>query len=155
MNLIVKELKRKYRDWNQRRLTEDDFHQFCDVNNIEVIEIPLRHGVKAILWFVEGEYVTTINSNLYGVQKLFAMWHEMGHFLLHSPNRTIGTYFWGDERIYSHQNRREEKEADVFALCALIPLCDVIKKTFDDLLDEGFTEKQISKRKEIYEAYKI
>lgn len=155
MNLIVEKIKQNIPIWNTRQLTETDFYNFCETHDILVVETPLRYQVKAMLWFVENEYVATINSRLHGVTKLFAMWHEVGHFILHSPNKTIGTYFWGDERIYSHQNRREENEADVFGLCASVPKDWVLTKTYDELLEEGFSEGQLQKRKEIYEKYKI
>lgn len=153
MNLIVEKIKENCAEWNARQLTETDFYDFCQRHDILVIETPLRYQIKAMLWFVENEYVATINSRLHGVPRLFAMWHEIGHFILHSPNKTIGTYFWGNERIYSHQNRREENQADFFALCALIPFMSVSTKSFNELLDEGFTEKQLQKRKEIYEKF--
>lgn len=153
MNLSIEKIGTLCPDWNRRQLTENDFYDFCDCQDILVIETPLRYRINAMLWFVENQYVATINSRLHGITRLFSMWHEVGHFLMHSPSRTVGTYFWGDEKIYSHQNRREENQADAFALCCLIPKPWISRKTFNDLLDEGFTEKQVWKRKEIFEKH--
>jgi len=47
---------------------------------------------------------------------LFTMFHELGHFLLHVPDSGVTASFHGVGR-----RTRKEREADTFALCALIP----------------------------------
>jgi len=155
MSFFINLLTEKIPEWNSEQLQESFFHSFCDDNDILVIQSPLRYGVKAMLWFVESEYVITVNSLLDPNLRLFGMWHEIGHFILHSPNRTVGSYFWGDEKIYKGK-RKEENEADVFALCALIPKSWVETKTLRELIeDDLFTQDIVVKRKQVYEKYNL
>ncbi|MCU0240675.1 MAG: ImmA/IrrE family metallo-endopeptidase, partial [Pyrinomonadaceae bacterium] len=129
-------------------MCEKIFYILCESELVEVIEMPMK--INGVCWYVQKQHVIAVNANLPYLTKLIAMWHEFGHFLMHFPNKVVGTYFWGDEQIYKG-NRRQEKEADAFAYCAVIPKTWLRDKTFNDLIDEGFTDEQIWKRKEIYE----
>lgn len=73
--------------------------------------------------------------------------HELAHHILHT----------GKPHFYLlDPNRREECEAEVFALCALIPLKWVKTKTLRELVeDECIPEEFVYARKNIYENYKI
>lgn len=154
MNLFLPKIERFNFGWNAKHLNEEDFYSQCKINHIEIIETPMR--LRGICWYVMDQHVITINSKLVGHEKLFTMWHEFGHFLMHFPNKTVGTYFWGEEQIYSHQSRRQENEADAFALCALIPRNWVECKTLRELVeDDYFTEETVWKRKKVYEKFKI
>lgn len=155
MKLVLEKIKKTHKSWNEIQFTESDFYQFCDSQDILINETPMRYGVKAMLWFVEDQYVVTINARLVGVDRLFAMWHEIGHFTMHYPSKKIATYFWGEELRYG-SCRREENEADAFALCAIIPKTWIETKTLRELAeDECISEDLIQKRKKVYERYKI
>ena len=153
MKLFLSKIEKLNFGWNEKPLGEDDFYCQCKSHNIEIIETPMK--IRGICWYVQEQHVITINSKLSGHDRLLAMWHEFGHYLMHFPNKTIGTYFWGDELIYKG-NRRQENEADTFALCALIPKVWVYTKSLDDFVEEeNFSEEMVWKRKSIYERYKI
>ncbi len=154
MQNVVKKARNLRIHWNETHLNEDLFLFLTENYSIEIVEMNLRNNINGISWYVMDQHIITINSKLSGFERLLTMWHEFGHYLMHFPNKTVGSYFWGDEKIYKG-NRKQENEADAFAYCAVIPLIWLKEKTFTDLLDEGFTDEQIWKRKEIYERYKI
>jgi Zn-dependent peptidase ImmA (M78 family) len=77
------------------------------------------------------------------------MFHELGHFLLHVPETGATANF---HRV--GERTRKEKEADLFALCALIPKCLVERLLPDELIDEtSLTPDQVAERLEIFSKY--
>src|SRR5262249_52996827 len=96
-------------EWNVRVLTQDDFDYYCDRAGITVREVqleqpglsPCRNGLPQIF----------INDELRGAKKLFVSFHELAHHWLHPPR--IKMFIGWEDAI--------EVEADVVAVCALIP----------------------------------
>jgi Zn-dependent peptidase ImmA (M78 family) len=88
-----------------------------------------------------------INARLKGLERLWAMFHELGHHLLHSPE----TCFFSDSTVHKAQS-----EANAFAAIALIPENVVRQMPLWELyeLDE-FTAKLFQIRLEVFEAYKM
>ena len=79
------------------------------------------------------------------------MFHEFAHFLFHAPESGTTANFHGVGR-----RTRKEKEADVFALAALIPQKWLTERTEADLIEnEGINPKTLAERKEIFEMYGI
>jgi Zn-dependent peptidase ImmA (M78 family) len=114
MKLIIDKIKGLAFGWNERPLTERDFYKLCKRFQISVTEMPLATG--GFYYRVKGRDFIAISSRLTGSKRLFVMFHELGHFLLHVPDSGVTANFHGVGR-----RTRKEREADMFALCALIP----------------------------------
>ncbi len=134
--------------WNERPLTEADFYRLCKRFKINVEEMPLT--VSGFYYRVMGRDFIAVDSNLANPQKLAVLFHELGHFLFHTPESGATANF---HRI-GHRTR-QEREADVFALCALIPGCWLESRTFQELIDEGLSAEMIEARYEILMRYGI
>ncbi len=100
--------------WNERPLTEVDFYRICKRFKITVEEMPLR--VSGFYYRVLGRDFIAIDSRLTGNERLMVLFHELAHFLFHTPETGESANF---HRI--GRKTRQEKEADAFALCALMP----------------------------------
>ena len=100
--------------WNQRPLTEEDFFRLCSRRRITVVEMPLE--TNGFYYCVKGRHFIAVDSRLDPYRKLLVMFHEFAHYLMHSPDRGVTASFHG----IGHKTRKE-KEADAFALCALLP----------------------------------
>lgn len=134
--------------WNERSLTEEDFHRLCRRYKIVVEEMPLR--VSGFYYRVMGRDFIAIDSRLRGNERLTVMFHELAHFLFHTPESGEAANF---HRI--GQKTRQEIEADAFALCAIIPLSDIAG--WDELsrLECSIPNDLFRQRLDIFELYDI
>ena len=96
--------------WNERRLTMVDLYRLCKRYRIAVQEMPLATG--GFYYRVMGRDFIAVDSRLDEVRKLFVLFHELGHYLLHTPESGATANFHGVGR-----QTRKEREADLFALC--------------------------------------
>lgn len=133
MKLLVEAISRLNIDWNVRPLTERDFYRLCRRHKVSVDEMPLTVG--GFYYSLMGGHYIAIDSRLPPGKKLFVMFHEFAHFLLHTPDATATANFHGIGR-----KTRKENEADAFAMCALIPQTDltpdgIAKLTLDESTD--------------------
>lgn len=130
-------------------MTEDDFHRLCRTNKITVVEMPLR--TNGFYYCVKKQHFIAIDSKLPPLKKLFVMFHELGHFLLHSPDTNATANFHGVGK-----RCRKEREADAFALCALIPKNWIETRTLSELIqDDGLDADIVHERIETYQTYGI
>ena len=134
--------------WNQRPLTEDDFYRQCRRFRITVQEMPLVVG--GFYYRVLGRDFIAVNSRLTGAKKLAVLFHELGHFLFHTPESGAAASFHGVGR-----RTRKECEADIFALCALIPTAWIASRSPEELLADGIAAEMITARFKIYERHGI
>lgn len=135
--------------WNEKPLTEGDFHHLCKRQKVVVEQMPLR--VSGFYYCVLGKHYIAIDSKLKHHEKLFVMFHEFAHYLMHAPNTNETANFHGIGK-----KTRKESEADAFALCALIPKVWIENRTTQELIeDEGLPLKIVADRREIYEMYKV
>ena len=132
--------------WNEHPLTESDFYRLCKRFKVSVTEMPLATG--GFYYRVMGRDFIAVDSRLAPTEKLFVLLHELGQFLFHTPGSGATANFHGVGR-----RTRKEYEADVFALCALIPRIWIDSRSHEDLMDEGFTAEMISERLKILERY--
>jgi len=129
--------------WNERPLTETDFYKLCRKHKITAEEIPLT--VSGFYYCVMGKHFIAIDTKLSPAKKLFVMFHEFAHFLMHAPNYNETASFHG----VGNQTRKE-READAFALVALIPKIWLETRTPDELIaDEGITADMLRDRVEL------
>ncbi len=130
--------------WNERPLTEDDFYRLCRRHRVTVQEMPLR--VSGFYYCMLGRHFIAINSRLRGYEKLFVMFHEFAHFLMHAPDTGTTANFLGVGK-----KTRKEKEADLFALCAIIPKPRLAPDLIEEMInEEGFTREMIDERIKLF-----
>jgi Zn-dependent peptidase ImmA (M78 family) len=130
--------------WNQRRLTEADFYALCRRHKITVQEMPLEVG--GFYYSVMGGHYIAIDSKLAPDKKLFVMFHEFAHFLMHAPDGGVTANFHGVGR-----KTRKESEADLFAAVALIPRIWLETRTPDEIAtEEGIDTETVNERFQIF-----
>lgn len=135
--------------WNERPLSEADFYRLCKQFKIGVTEMPLSVGV--FYYRMMGRDFIAVDSKLAGPQKLVVLFHELAHFLFHVPNSGVTANFHG----VGHRDRKEI-EADLFALCAVIPKSWIETRTIQELIEhEGYTREMIEERLAVLERYGI
>jgi Zn-dependent peptidase ImmA (M78 family) len=132
--------------WNRRPLGEDEFYRACRRFSVTVVEMPLR--TNGFYYCIKGKHFIAVDSKLPQVKKLLVMFHEFAHFLMHSPDTNTTASFHG-----LGQKTRKEREADTFALCALIPKCWIEGRDISELIDEGFPIEMLRERAKIYEQF--
>jgi hypothetical protein len=105
--------KRLIKGWDERAFTEKDFYRLCNRFGILVFEEnPEDMDQAGMYTVVEGIPVIFIDKTLRGLKRLWVMFHELGHHLLHTPE----TCFFSDSTV-----NKAQSEANAFAACALIP----------------------------------
>ena len=134
--------------WNERPLTPEDFHRLCRRFRINVVEMPI--SVRGFYYRVKGWDHIAVDSRLGEVEKLAVMFHELGHYLFHAPETGATASFHHVAGL-----TREECEADVFALCALLPRPLIEQRSIQELIDEGFSAEMIQNRLAIFERLSI
>ena len=135
--------------WNQRRLTEADFYALCRRHKITVQEMPLRVG--GFYYCLMGGHYIAVDSKLAPDKKLFVMFHEFAHFLMHAPDRGVTANFHGIGR-----KTRKESEADLFAAVALIPRTWLETRTaFEIATEEGIDPETVAERFQIFRDRRI
>ena len=132
--------------WNKKPLTQNDFYRLCKRHKITVQEMPLR--VSGFYYCVLGRHYIAIDSRLPQHKKLFVMFHEFAHFLMHAPDTGVTANFHGVGK-----KTRKEAEADLFALCAIIPKTWIETRPIQEIAEEeGIPESIIIERSQIYES---
>jgi Zn-dependent peptidase ImmA (M78 family) len=144
MRSYLDKIKRLRIGWNKNPLGEADFYRLCRRFKVTVVEMPLR--TNGFYYCVKGRHFIAVDSKLPQIKKLLVMFHEFAHFLMHSPDSNTTASFHG-----LGQKTRKEREADAFALCALIPKPWIEEREINDLLDEGFPRELLRERAAIYE----
>ena len=129
--------------WNKHALGEAEFYRLCRRFRITVVEMPLR--TNGFYYCVKGSHFIAIDSKLPRVEKLLVMFHEFAHFLMHSPETNTTASFHG-----LGKKTRKEREADTFALCALLPARWIESRELSELIDEGYSGEMIEQRISIY-----
>ena len=130
--------------WNKRPLGEEDFYRLCRRFKVTVVEMPLR--TNGFYYCVRGRHFIAVDSKLSHIKMLFVMFHEFAHFLMHSPDTNTTASFHG-----LGQKTRKEREADAFALCALIPKSWIEDRDISELIDDGFSMELLRERALVYE----
>lgn len=131
--------------WNERPLDEADFYRLCRRFKITVVEMPLT--TNGFYYCVKRRHFIAIDCRLDRIKKLLVMFHEFAHFLMHAPETNATASFHG-----LGSKTRKEREADTFALCALIPKSVIANKDISGLIDEGFSNELLEERFELYRS---
>jgi len=134
--------------WNRRPLGENDFYSLCRRFQITVVEMPLQ--TNGFYYCVKRKHFIAVSSRLSRLEKLLVMFHEFAHFLMHSPDTNTTASFHG-----LGKTTRKEREADAFALCALIPKVWLETRELSEISDEGFSPEMIKQRAAVYKSQGI
>ncbi len=136
--------------WNERPLTEDDFYRLCRREKIRVTEYPLD-GSDGFYYFAYQRHHIVVDPRLPPAKKLFVMFHELAHYLMHEPGQGVTANFYG-----VGTQTRMEFEADAFAHCALIPKTWIETRPLQELIDEeGIDEEMLAERLKLFEVRKL
>jgi len=139
MQLIIDKFEQLNIGWNVRRLGDVEFLRLCERFGITLIEVPLE--TSGFYYRVTEKDFIAIDSRLTGVRRSAVLFHEFAHFLLHTTDSGPAFGFHGVGRP-----TRKEREADVFALCAVLPRPVLRARSFEDLIDEGYVRELIDER---------
>ena len=135
--------------WNKKPLMQDDFYRLCRRHKVTVQEMPLR--VSGFYYCLMGRHYIAIDSRLRQHKKLFVMFHEFAHYLMHSPDTGVTANFHGIGK-----KTRKEAEADAFALCAIIPKTWLESRSVAEIAEEdGIPEAMMKDRVQIYATLAI
>ena len=135
--------------WNDRPLSEVDFYAFCRRNKITVQELPLR--VSGFYYSMLGRHFIAIDSRLTARKRLFVMFHELAHYLMHVPDDNATASYHGIGR-----QTRKEREADAFALVALIPRTWLETRSPEEMVaEEGVTVDEMAARYALFETHGV
>lgn len=149
MLFFLEKISKLRSQWNKQPLTEDDFYRLCRRQKVVVQEMPLT--VSGFYYCVLGKHYIAIDSKLKHHEKLFVMFHEFAHYLMHAPNTNETANFHGIGK-----QTRHEVEADAFAICALIPKTWIETRTAQELIeDEGLPADIVVERQKIYDLHRI
>ncbi|MEP6787860.1 MAG: ImmA/IrrE family metallo-endopeptidase [Acidobacteriota bacterium] len=148
MRFLTDKIKALRIGWNERPLTEADFYRLCKRFKVGVTEMPLSTG--GFYYRVMGRDFIAVDSKLDPSQKLLVLFHELAHFLFHTPESGATANFHGVGR-----RTRQECEADAFAVCALIPLVLIESRSPQELIDDGFAPELIEARHAVLQKYGI
>jgi Zn-dependent peptidase ImmA (M78 family) len=134
--------------WGQRPLDEEDFYGLCRRFRITVVEMPLQ--TNGFYYCVKRRHFIAVDSRLTRVRKLLVMFHEFAHFLMHSPDTNTTASFHG-----LGKKTRKEREADTFALCALIPTTWLLSKDLNELMEDGYPDDILQERIAVFKLNRI
>lgn len=149
MNLILNRIEELNCSWNISPLSAEDLYRLCSEHGVEVIEGPLE--ISGFYFSVLGRHVIAVDSRLEPCRKLFVMFHEFAHFLFHSHKGAAAASFHEVGR-----KCRKEREADMFALCALIPKPLLAARSPAELIEgEGFPASMVYDRLELFRTLGI
>lgn len=120
--------------FNTRRMSEADFFRICENEHITV---QLETVETSFYFAVLGKKFIIIPNRFTGMQRIFAMFHELGHHFLHySPVQAL---------FYDKCGGPQEEEANAFAAIALYPYSKLVLEGFHDP-DDAF-EREIYRRR--------
>jgi hypothetical protein len=148
MRLLVEKLQSLGIGWNERVLDDGDAGELCRRLDITLDERPMT--VKGFYYrLLERDFIA-IDSALQGPVRFAVLFHELAHCLFHAPVS-------GPIAGFHHIGRitRQEREADMFALCAVIPLAMIETHDAAELVADGIGPELVEARFEIYRVHGI
>ena len=112
MKHILTKLRDHFPFLHQRAATEEDFHDFCDRQGVEVIYTSeMSYGVYVIF---RSKHFIILNDKLKGRMLRYVMFHELAHYLFHWPSQArMGAEFF-------KLDRGQKNHAEAEAICAVL-----------------------------------
>ncbi|MEO7538639.1 MAG: ImmA/IrrE family metallo-endopeptidase [Pyrinomonadaceae bacterium] len=148
MQFLIDKAKALSIGWNDSSIDIAGVYRICKRFRITAQEMPLM--TDGFYYRVMGRDYIAIDSKLAEPEKLFVLAHELAHFLFHTPETGATANFHGVGR-----RTRKEREADVFAICLVIPRPVIEGRVPQDLIDEGMPTHMVEARFETLFRYGI
>jgi Zn-dependent peptidase ImmA (M78 family) len=149
MKFLLEKISRLRCQWNKKPLREEDFFRLCSWKKITVVEMPLR--TNGFYYCVRGKHFIAVDSRLETPKKLLVMFHEFAHYLMHAPDTGVTASFHGIGK-----KTRKETEADIFAICALMPRTWIQSGRLQEIAEEeGIPAELINERILLFETHGI
>lgn len=143
--MVITKILLKY-GFGVRSLTFEDFEAACVESFFKCFftDEKFEDGLSLPFPYKGRIYrVIILRRTLFQNSLAETAWHEFAH--AYFEHYGVRAFVRGSEEKY-------EKAADDFALCCLIPTLWMRTKKWNELLEEGFTDQQITRRKEIYDS---
>lgn len=132
-------------EWNQIVRSEDHFYDFIDAHAI-VFRDHRRVKDKGCYTWSEGFPCILLDCRLRGAERTWGLWHEVGHYFLHEPT---DHYLLGRDKL-------SDKEADIFAACALIPQLVLANFSDQEIMEShGYAPWMLRYRRMVWRDYRI
>lgn len=146
MIFFQEKIERLRIQWNKKPLTEEVFYRLCKRHKVTVHEMPLT--TSGFYYCVKKRHFIAVDSRLKPAKKLFVLFHEFAHYLMHAPDSGVTANFYG-----VGGRTRKEFEADAFALCALMPQSWIASGQLHEMADEdGIPAELIRERASLFEV---
>lgn len=128
-------------EWNRRVLTEADALEFCRSMRIRIVtDSRIDHGQ---LRYYKGYTFILISPHLDSAMRLWVLWHEIAHYLLHGYSTT---------RFSASTLRKKDREANYVASVAMMPRHLVEGRTIDEVAaDFGYPREVVVIRYQVWE----
>lgn len=113
MHFLIEKFEKLVKGFNKKPLTEKDLLKICKKEGICIVEEDSDDMEWPAFYMMLDDIPTLfINAKIGGLERLWGIAHEIGHYFLHSP----ATCFFSD-----HAQSKPESEANLFAAYALFP----------------------------------
>lgn len=132
--------------FNEKFLTEHDFYEICEQENITVLEMEVS---TSFYMSVSGKSFIVLKKKLKGLRKTFTMFHELSHHFLHGGNRATNAFYFG------LLNTKAEFEADTLATIALVPNFALRSYEFLDEHPNRYAKQLFRNRQKIQFLYGV
>lgn len=140
--LLIARFSERIPSFNQRRLSLTDLFEICEEQEYCVIEMPLRKLHGCSFYDDDGQPCLILNALLPDGEKLIAGWHEFAHLYDQAPTPSV---FCSTGNLWN--NRKNERQAQVIGLLALMPDAEVVGMTAADLVEQyGVSYKTAEQR---------
>lgn len=140
--LLIARFRERIPGFNQRRLSLTDLFEICEEQDYCVIETPLRELHGCSFYDDDGQPCMTLNVLLPEGEKTIAGWHEFAHLYDQAPTPSV---FCSTGNLWN--NRKNERQAQVIGLLALMPDVEVVGMTAADLVEQyGVSYKTAEQR---------
>lgn len=138
----------RLKGWNVVPLGERAAIDFCSDNFITVVEDPNQEYGQLLYYqkqyndaMLEYAFIL-INPNLTTGMRLWVLYHEIAHFILHYPETS---------KFNTAMRRKNDREANYVAAVALLPRVSIEGRTIDEVVYEtGLPLKLVKIRYEIF-----
>lgn len=131
-------------DWNQCVKPENAALEFCRLKEIRIVDDKKQKFGK--LKFYKGYVFILINPKLSPAMRLWVLWHEIGHFILHSPQTS---------NFSKSMKRKYDRQANTVAAISMMPKNIIEFLTPEEIQEEyGYPMELIEIRLEILEKQK-
>jgi Zn-dependent peptidase ImmA (M78 family) len=126
----------------------DDLELLASKLGAEVVEIPLGRIIKEV--YIKDEGVIVIDPNLHPYKKRHLIAHGLAHHLFHRNTKVNYFLNEGDDKFNYWKQRRQEKEAEVFAAYLLIP-----EDKLNEKLKEEWVKESLNPIPELAEEFQV